>query len=57
MSASDRPRKDPRPKYQPPVVEDVPISPEERLLVACKATGSINPACEADCSLCSTPGS
>jgi hypothetical protein len=44
-------------KYEPPTVEDVPISPEERLLVACKSPGAFNPACQAACESCSAPGS
>lgn len=46
-----------KPRYEPPAVEDVPISPQERLLVACKAAGSFNPACGQTCDSCSTPGS
>lgn len=46
-----------RPPYEPPTVEDVPISPDERLLVACKASGDFNPVCLAACQACSNPGS
>lgn len=46
-----------KPRYEPPTVEDVPINPEERMLVACKASGDFNPACLALCAACSTPGS
>lgn len=56
MSASKGER-DVRPRYEPPVVEDVPIAPEERLLVACKVGSNYNPGCDMACSACSTPGS
>jgi hypothetical protein len=50
----DAPKK---PPYEPPTIEDVPINPEERMLVACKASGDFNPACLALCAACSAPGS
>lgn len=46
-----------KPPYEAPTIEDVPISPEERLLVACKASGEFNPACLALCAACSNVGS
>jgi len=54
--SSQKPRRKRR-RYEPPVVEDVPLSPEERLLVACKASGSFNPNCGQSCENCSSAGS
>ncbi len=54
---SETGRPNPKPMYEPPMVEDVPLSPDERLLAACKTSGSFNPVCLQNCEACSAAGS
>ncbi len=55
MTTDDKRSK--RRPYEPPAIEDVPINPEERLLVPCKGATGTNPICMAACSTCFAVGS
>jgi hypothetical protein len=57
MSQPVEPRP-PKKPYEPPLVEDVPIAPEEQMLAPCKASGQVSPLCAPNvCDDCMGPGS
>ena len=55
--SEDKQQRRPRRAYEPPAIEDVPINPDERLLVPCKSATGMNPVCMDACTNCREAGS